>query len=283
MSRTGTPSSASCCSYAISNTPVRARLRTDALLRRSRLVLAGALLLFALAQIVLGGSCLGSWRGTVRIELLLGNGHAPAVLAHLDHVEALRGILKHPVLAFQLGDNALDRAFDAERLVATDAMERLLLLEHPCIRGGGAKIELRSQRDHLLRARCLAQPTLHACVLGKTQHRSLGIVAERAGRASRHAGETERAPLDIDLDRAEGCARGQCDDIDRGRRGALQLSQREPLHVSLRPERQEACRTRRCVRATYRTQRVGERIGIVRLDGRGPASAKAEAGEDRLG
>src|SRR3954463_14339716 len=177
------------------------------MLRRSRLVLARALLLFALAQIVLGGACVGSWRRTIRIELLLRNGHDPAVLAHLDHVEALRGILKHPVLAFQLGDHALDRAFDAERLVAADAMERLLLLENPCIRGGGAKIELRSQRDHLLRARRLAEPALHAGILGKTQHRSLGIVAERAGWASRHAGETERAALDIDLDRAEGGAR----------------------------------------------------------------------------
>mgnify|MGYP003693610945 CR=1 FL=1 len=84
------------------------------------------------------------------------------------------------------------------------------------------------ERDHLLRAGRLAQPALHAGVLGEAQHRPLGIVAERAGRAGRHAGETERAALDIDLDRAERRARGQRDDVDRRRRGALQLAQREP-------------------------------------------------------
>jgi predicted amidohydrolase len=54
-------------------------------------------------------------------------------------------------------------------------------------------------------------------------HGVLGIVAERAGRAGRHAGEAERAALDIDLDRAEGRAGRQRDDVDRRRRRALQL------------------------------------------------------------
>src|ERR1700704_1440913 len=184
------------------------RLRTGVMQRRSRLGLAGALPLFALPQIVLGGARLGARRGTVRIKLLLRDGHHTAVLAHLDHVKALRRILKHPMLAFELGDDALDRALDPERFVATDAVERLLLLEHARTRGGGAEIELWPQRDHLLRTSRLAQPTLHACVFRKAQHRSLGIVAERSGGAGRHAGETERAALDIDLDRAEGWACG---------------------------------------------------------------------------
>src|SRR4029079_1077566 len=188
--------------------------------RRSRLGLAGALLLFALAQIIFGGARLRARRSTVGIELLLSDGHYPAVLAHLDHVEALCGILKHPVLAVEFRDHALDRALDPERLVATDAVERLLLLEHARTRGGGAEIELRPQRDHLLRARRLAQPALHAGIFGEAQHRPLGIVAERAGGAGRHAGTGERAPLDIDAHRAEGRARGQRDDVNWSRRGA---------------------------------------------------------------
>src|SRR3954462_14438213 len=131
---------------------------------RSRLGLAGALLLFALAQIVLGGARLRARRGTVRVELLFRDRYHPAVLAHLDHVEALCGILKHPMLAFELGGNALDRALDPERLVASDPVERLLLLEYARTRSRGAEIELRLQRNHLLRTRRLAQPALHACI-----------------------------------------------------------------------------------------------------------------------
>src|SRR5215469_13372260 len=99
---------------------------------------------------------LQSWRSGVGIKLLLGDRYDPAVLAHLDHVEALRGILEHPVLALELGGDALDRALDPERLVAADAMEGLLLLEHSSARGRGAEIELRPQRNHLLRAGGLA-------------------------------------------------------------------------------------------------------------------------------
>src|SRR5262249_60517104 len=97
----------------------------------------------------------------------------------------------------------LDRALDAERLAAPHAVERLLLLEHARLGGGGAEIELRAKRDHLLRTGRLAQPALHASVLGEAQHRPLPIVAQRAGRAGRPAGETQRAALDLDLDRAE--------------------------------------------------------------------------------
>src|SRR5262245_47728203 len=123
---------------------------------RSGLGLASALLLLALAQVIFGRAGLGSWRGGVGIELLLGDGHDPAVLAHLDQVEALRGILEHPVFALELGGDALDRALDPERLVAADAMERLFLFEHAGAGGRGAEIELRPQRDNFLRTRGLA-------------------------------------------------------------------------------------------------------------------------------
>src|SRR5215467_15673298 len=166
MSRTATPSVGPLSSYAISSTLVRTRLKTAGwfMARRSGLGLAGALLLLALAQIIFGRARLGSWRGTVRIELLLGDRHHPAVLAHLDNIEALRRVLVHPVLALELGGDALDRALDAERLVAADAMERLFLFKHAGARGRGAEIKLRPERNHFLRASGLAQPALHAGV-----------------------------------------------------------------------------------------------------------------------
>src|SRR5262249_31192912 len=130
--------------------------------RRSGLGLAGALLLLALAQVIFSRASLGSWRGGVGVGSVLRGGPPPAVLAPLDHIVALRGILEHPVLALELGGDALDRAFDPERLVAADAMERLFLFKHAGVRGRGAEIELRTQRDHFLRACGLAQPALHA-------------------------------------------------------------------------------------------------------------------------
>ena len=87
------------------------------------------------------------------------------------------------MLACELGNDALDRALDAERLAAADAQEWLLLVEHAGAGGGGAEIELRLERDHVLRAGCPAQAALHAGVLGKAQRRPLGIVAERTSRA----------------------------------------------------------------------------------------------------
>src|SRR5262249_2230531 len=115
--------------FVRSSTLVRTLLRAAGwfMACRSGLRLAGALLLLALAQVIFGRASLGSRRGGVGIELLFGDRHHPAVLAHLDHVEALRGILEHPVLALELGGDALDRAFDPERLVAADAMGWLFL------------------------------------------------------------------------------------------------------------------------------------------------------------
>src|SRR5215831_7327825 len=285
MSRTATPSVGPLSSYAISSTLVRTRLRTAGwfMARRSGLGLAGALLLLALAQVIFGRASLGSWRGGVGIELLLGDRHHAAVLAHLDHLEALRRILEHPVLALELGSDALDRALDPERPVAADAMKRLFLFEHAGARRRGAEIELRPQGDHFLRARGLAQPALHAGVFRKAQLRALRIVAERAGRAGRHAGEAERAALHIDLDRAEGRARRQCDHVDGRRRGALKLAQRQPYDVTLRSNGHEAGGTRRALWVLDRAQGIGEGIGVVSFDRRHTHAAEAEPGEDRLG
>src|SRR5438128_153986 len=110
----------------------------------------------ALAQIVLGGARGRSRRSLVRIELLLGDGNDAAVLAHLEHIEALRRICEHPMLAGELGCDPLDGALHSERLAAADAVERLLLLEEPRAGSCSAEIELRMQGDHLLRTGRLA-------------------------------------------------------------------------------------------------------------------------------
>src|SRR5258707_5951131 len=111
MSRTATPSVGPVSSYAMSSTLVRTRLRTARwfMACRSGLGLAGALLLLALAQVIFGRASLGSWRGGVGIELLLGDRHHSAVLAHLYHVEAFRGVLGNPVLSLELVGDGVAR------------------------------------------------------------------------------------------------------------------------------------------------------------------------------
>src|SRR5690242_20138221 len=126
------------------------------MVRRSGFRFASTPFLIALAQIILSGAGLGPRRLAVGIELLLRDGDHSAILAHLEHVEPLRGILEHPVFALELGGDAVDSALDPERLVAADAVEWLLLLKHAGGRGGCAEIELRPQRDHFLRTRRLA-------------------------------------------------------------------------------------------------------------------------------
>src|SRR3954452_12087600 len=95
--------------------------------RFSRLRLAA--LLITLPQIVFGGSHRRA-RLAVGVEILLRHDGDAAVLAHLDDIETSRRAFEHPVLGFELGRNAIDRAFDAERLAAADALERRFLLEH---------------------------------------------------------------------------------------------------------------------------------------------------------
>src|SRR5262249_6601136 len=65
------------------------------------------------------------------LEVGLGRRDHPAIRAHADGVQTTVGGRVHPVLAGERRGDALDHALDAERLAATDAVERLFLLEHP--------------------------------------------------------------------------------------------------------------------------------------------------------
>src|SRR6202022_1018718 len=60
--------------------------------------------------------------------------------------ETLRRAREHPVLAGELFGHALDRALDAERLAAADAMEWLFLLETAGGRGRQSRIARRGPR-----------------------------------------------------------------------------------------------------------------------------------------
>ena len=121
-------------------------------------------------------------------------------------------------------------------------MERLFLFEHARRRGRGPEVELRLERDHLLRTGCLAQPALHAGIFGEPQRRALGIIAQGTGGAGGHTGEAERAARSVDFDRAERRAGWQRDQVDRRRRGVVQFAQRLTQHVALGAGGQEACR-----------------------------------------
>src|SRR5207247_6531076 len=213
-------------------------------------------LFLALAQIILRRASLGPRWLAIGVELLLRDRHNPAVLTHFDQVEALRGILEHPMLAIELGGDALNRALDPERLIAADATERFLLFEHAGGGSRGAEIELRRKRGDLLRTICFAQSALHARIFRTAQHRPLAVVATRPGRAGRHAGEAERTAIDIDLDRAEGRTRGQPDNVDRSGRRALQFAQCEAHDVALASRGQEGRWTPRAFTLFDRLQRI---------------------------
>ena len=174
------------------------------------------------------------------IEGLFAYHRDAAILAHLDDVEAARRILVHPVPAFELGGDALYRAFDAKRLAAADAGERLLLLEHPRCNGCIAKGEARYEGDDFFWAGRFAQTALHAGIFGKTQQRPIRVIRQRAGRAYGHAGKAEGATLGVDLDGAERCPSRQPDDIDGGGSRMMEFAQREPQHISLAADREEA-------------------------------------------
>src|ERR1043166_265084 len=66
-------------------------------------------LALALAQIILAGAH-GRARRCVGVEGVLGHRDHAAVLAHFEHVEPAVRTGEHPVLAFELGGDALDRA-----------------------------------------------------------------------------------------------------------------------------------------------------------------------------
>ena len=114
-------------------------------------------------------------------------------------------------------------------------MKRLLLLEH-ARRRGGAKVEPRHERDHLLRTGRLAQPALHAGILGEAQHRPVGIVRQRAGRAGRDARRGIACSPSTSISTApNGAPAGQRDDFGRRRRRAVELAQRPNRSTSRLP------------------------------------------------
>ena len=73
----------------------------------------------------------------------------------------------HPMRAFELADDALDRAFNSKGLAATNAMKRLFLLEDTRVSGGRAEIDPWYEADNFFRASRFAETALHARVFGK--------------------------------------------------------------------------------------------------------------------
>src|SRR5262245_20687320 len=239
--------------------------------------------LFPLAEIILTGARARTLGRRIRIEAGGRDGGDAAVLAHLEHLDPAVRAAEHPVLALELGGDALDRALGAEGLAASRAAERLLFLEQARRRARRAEIELRLERDHLLGAGRLAQPSLHAGVLGESESRTRRIVHQRAGRTSGYTGKTERAPFGADLDGAEWRTLRKRDDVHRSRGGAVELAQRKPQQIALLADRLEA-RGPRCGCADADgAQRLAERERIVGLDRGGALGAKTQSDEDRLG
>src|ERR1051326_5740019 len=142
----------------------------------------------ALAQVIVGRTWLRPRGRAVGIEAFLGGDDDATVLAHLDNLETVGRVLIHPMLSFQLGDDAFYRALDAERLAAANAAERLLLLEHARRSNRRAEVEPWHEGDHFFRTGRLAQAALHAGIFSKTQQRPLGVIRQCAGGAGRDAG-----------------------------------------------------------------------------------------------
>src|SRR5258705_9348246 len=160
-----------------------------------------ALLCIARAQIILGGHDRRPLRRRMRIEAFVHHGFDAAIRAHLDDVETFGvGALEHPVLLAELGEHAVDRAPGTKGLAAGNAQERLFLFQHAKRRVPGLEIESRLEGDDLFRTGRFAKPALHAQAFGKSQHRAVGIVRERAGRTRGDTGMAERAALDVEID-----------------------------------------------------------------------------------
>src|SRR5690606_4129715 len=144
------------------------RLATGAASRlRSRLLRRG----IALADVILGRSGRGAGRAGVGVEPVGHHRFDPAVIAHFHRVDPGRVLAcEHPVPAFELRGDALDRAFGAERLAAADAVERLLLLDHPARRAPGVEDEAGVQRDHNFKAGRRAEAALNTDAVVKVKY-----------------------------------------------------------------------------------------------------------------
>ena len=108
----------------------------------SDIVFAFSLLALAFAQIILGRAYTRPRRRAKWIEVVFNHCANTAVGAHLDDIEAFHGVFEHPVLAFELGDDALYRTFGAKRFAAANAKERLLLLDNSARGSGCSEVDL---------------------------------------------------------------------------------------------------------------------------------------------
>ena len=76
---------------------------------------------------------------------------------------------------------------------------------------GGAEIDLRLERDDVLRAGRFAQPTLHAGVLDEAQHRPFGVVRKApVGHADTQDKQSVQ-PGNVDFDGSERRLLGECE------------------------------------------------------------------------
>src|SRR5260370_39492261 len=158
------------------------------------------------------------------IELLLAHGDDAAIGAHSDGVEALVAGRIHPVPAFELCCDAIDRALDAEGLAASHAKCGLFFLDHLRRRPGRAEVDLRLERDYLFGTGTLTQSALHAGVFDEFEDRTLRIVAKCPGGADRNTGQAQRTAVGVDADGANRCAFGQGNHVSRARGEAVAIA-----------------------------------------------------------
>src|SRR5215216_2260789 len=127
------------------------------------------------------------WPG-MRIEAFVHDGFDAAIRTHLDDVEAFGvGALEHPVFFAEFCEYTVNRAFGAKGFSAGDAVERLFLLQHALRRVPGLEVETWLDGDDLLGAGGFAEPALHAEAFGEAQHRTIGVIGQRSGRAGSDA------------------------------------------------------------------------------------------------
>ena len=174
----------------------------------------------------------------------------------------------------------LDRAPRAEGLAAARCSAKgSSSLSTRARRLPGGEVEPRHERDRVLGAGRGAQPALDAQALREAQHRPVGIVGQRRGRAGADAGEAERAGVGVEVEPAERRA-GRQRDRRRPARAPRDGSSRNASasRPRLRADRQEA-RRRRAAGAPARrpSSAARERVRIVGLDEPGERRCRSRA------
>ena len=144
------------------------------------------------------------------------------------------------MLAGKLLADPVDGLLDPERLAAADAVERQGLVEHLRAAQAVGEVETGFQGNHALGAGDLAEATLHAGLFIEAEPGPLLLVQQSVGRAGGNAGQAERAAAGIDLDRAEGGAFRQRQELHRVRRVAMQLVECQAHLAALSADWKEA-------------------------------------------